>query len=244
MLSGQPGMENVGRDGHDRADGCRPSDDVRALAPQSGGTVELATTVGDTLINGMLLLRVLDGSHLIPNERWKSCFTTGLDRTFDQDPKYALRLLADIAIKALSPAINDPTTAVQALDHIQDYLLRLGGRRLEIGALRDRQGTPRLVVPCPSWEDFLRLAFDEIRYCGSTSIQVMRRMRALIGDLIAALPPERHPALEHHLRRLSNTVARSFTNEEERLDASVADRQGLGAPAEGGVSTPRDSPKE
>ena len=59
------------------------------------------------------------------------------ERTFEQDPKYALRLLVDIAIRALSPAINDPTTAVQALDQIQDLLLRLGRRRLEIGAVRE-----------------------------------------------------------------------------------------------------------
>ena len=57
----------------------------------------------------------------------------GEERTFEQDPKYAIRLLVDIAIKALSPAINDPTTAVQALDQIEDLLLRLGQRHLEIG---------------------------------------------------------------------------------------------------------------
>ena len=94
----------------------------------------------------------------------------GEERTFEQDPKYAIRLLVDIAIKALSPAINDPTTAVQALDQIEDLLLRLGRRRLEIGEFRDRDGQLRLVVPSPTWEDFLRLAFDEIRYCGARSV--------------------------------------------------------------------------
>jgi uncharacterized membrane protein len=149
---------------------------------------------------------------------------------FEQDPKYALRLLVDIAIKALSPAINDPTTAVQALDQIQDQLLRLGRRRLEIGASRDSHGTLRLVVPHPTWEDFLRLAFDEIRSCGATSVQVMRRMRALMSDLIAALPEERRPALEHQRERLDRAIALSFEDEEEKLDASMEDRQGLGMP--------------
>jgi uncharacterized membrane protein len=133
----------------------------------------------------------------------------------------------DIAIKALSPAVNDPTTAVQALDQIQDQLVRLG-RRLEIGAIRDSSETLRLIVPYPSWQDFLRLAFDEIRTCGAHSLQVMRQMRALIRDLVSDLSEERRAALEHQRERLNTTIARSFADEEEKLQASIEDRQGLG----------------
>jgi uncharacterized membrane protein len=204
-----------------------------ALATQTSGRVEVLASVGDTLITGMPLVRVFGGNQLIKDETWKRTFETGPDRTFEQDPKYALRLLVDIAIKALSPAINDPTTAVQALDQIQDHLLRLGSRRLEIGTRRDSEKVLRLFIPHPTWEDFLRLAFDEIRFCGATSVQVMRRMRAMISDLIAALPPERHTALEHHRERLNATIARSFADEEEKLEASVEDRQGLGVPRAG-----------
>jgi uncharacterized membrane protein len=210
--------------------------DVRALmalAIETGATVEVLASVGDTLITGAPLLRVLGGDNAVKEETWKSAFETGLERTFEQDPKYALRLLVDIAIKALSPAVNDPTTAVQALDQIQDHLLRLGRRRLEIGAMRDSQGNLRLVIPYPAWEDFLRLAFDEIRFCGATSVQVLRRMRALISDLIAALPRERHPALEYQRERLNATIARSFADDDEKLEASVEDRQGLGIPSVG-----------
>lgn len=78
----------------------------------------------------------------------------GAERTFEQDPKYAIRLLVDIAIKALSPAINDPTTAVQALDQIEDLLLRLGRRRLEIGSFRDQEGKFRVVVSFSKLEGF------------------------------------------------------------------------------------------
>jgi uncharacterized membrane protein len=200
------------------------------LAEQSGGIVEVRVAVGDTLISGMRLLRVLDGSSLITDETWRRVFEMGTDRTFDQDPKYAIRLLVDIAIKALSPAINDPSTAVQALHQIQDQLLRLGRRRLEIGVICDKQGAAKLIIPHPEWGDFLRLAFEEIRFCGSSSVQVMRRMRAAISDLIDALPQERHPALEHHLRRLDETISRSFSGSEDKAEASVEDRQGLGVP--------------
>jgi uncharacterized membrane protein len=201
-----------------------------ALAVETGGVVEVFSYVGDSLVDGTPLLRVYGGKQPVKEQAWKKAFEIGGERTFEQDPKYALRLLVDIAIKALSPAINDPTTAVQALDQIQDLLLRLGRRRLEIGAHRDAEGNLRLLIPHPTWEDFLRLAFDEIRFCGATSIQVMRRMRALLGDLIAALPQERHEALKRHQNRLDTTIARSFPDQEEKLEASIEDRQGLGTP--------------
>ena len=121
----------------------------------------------------------------------------------EQDPKYAIRLLVDIAIKALSPAINDPTTAVQALDQIEDLLLRLGQRQLEVGASFDSDCTPRLLVPLPGWDDLLGLAFEEICFCGATSIQVMRRMNALVRDLMRSLPEARHPALKRWNQRLN-----------------------------------------
>jgi uncharacterized membrane protein len=124
--------------------------------------------------------------------------------------------------------VNDPTTAVQALDQIEDLLIRLGRRRLEIGAFRDAAGHPRLLIDFPDWEDYLRLAFDEIRYCGATSVQVMRRMHALISELVIVLPDERKAALEYWKQRLHSSVQRSFTDPEDKLDASTEDRQGLG----------------
>ncbi len=134
----------------------------------------------------------------------------------------------DIAIKALSPAVNDPTTAVQALDQIEDLLLRLGRRRLELGAIRDSSGALRVIIPHPNWEDFVVLAFDEIRFYGATSVQVMRRMKALISDLISVLPDERKQAVRHFQERLNSTILRSFADPEEKLEASIEDRQGLG----------------
>jgi uncharacterized membrane protein len=83
---------------------------LMALAMKPAATVEVVASVGDTLITGSPLLRVFDGTKIIEDDFWKRTFETGLDRTFEQDPQYALRLLVDIAIEALSPAVNDPTT--------------------------------------------------------------------------------------------------------------------------------------
>jgi uncharacterized membrane protein len=217
---------------HQGPPSCLQALDIAMLLEQAracGGIVEVQASVGDTLVLGTTMLRVHGGTP-IDDAKLRAAFMLGPERTFDQDPKYAIRLIVDIAIRALSPAVNDPTTAVQALDHLEDLLLRLGRRRLEIGALRDRDGALRLVVPYPAWEDFLALAFDEIRQCGATSVQVMRRMKAFAADLIAGLPAERHDALRRQQQRIDAAIAKSFIDAEDKEEASVEDRQGLGVP--------------
>jgi uncharacterized membrane protein len=198
------------------------------LAKESGGVIEVLAAVGDTVLQSMPLLHVLGARRSIDERKLRNGIELGEERTFEQDPKYALRLLVDIAIKALSPAVNDPTTAVQALDQIGDLLLRLAQRHLEIGAYRDSDGNLRLVVPFPTWDDLLQLAFDEILFCGATSVQVMRRMNALVTDLALVVPKERRPKIEYWDGRLKATIARSFVDGEARLEALKGDRQGLG----------------
>jgi uncharacterized membrane protein len=199
------------------------------LATEAACAIEITVSVGDSVLESTSMLRLVGGTGPIPEEALRSTIALGAERTFEQDPKYAIRLLVDIAIRALSPAVNDPTTAVQALNEIEDLLLRLGRRRLEIGTYRDAAGKPKILLKYPSWEDFLRLAFDEIRFYGASSLQVMRRMKALISELLSILPEERRPALHYWQARLQSTVERTFRDKEDALDASDEDRQGLGS---------------
>ena len=141
------------------------------------------------------------------------------ERTFEQDPKYALRLLVDVAIMALSPAINDPTTAVQALDHIAALLRRIGERHLAVGQVRDEGGASRVIFPTPTWEDFLRLACDEIRLYGSTSLQVMRRLRTALYDLARILPLDRQEAILRYMTHLDTTIKASITDPQDQCEA-------------------------
>jgi uncharacterized membrane protein len=219
---------------HDGAPRSIQAVDVAALvnlAKESGGIIEVLAAVGDTVLQSTPLLYVLGARGTIDERKLRNGIELGEERTFEQDPKYALRLLVDIAIRALSPAVNDPTTAVQALDQIGDLLVRLGQRHLEIGAYRDSDGNLRLVVPFPTWDDLLRLAFDEILFYGATSVQVMRRMNALVKDLALAVPKERHPKIEYWDGRLKAVIASSFVAGEARLEALKDDRQGLGVPS-------------
>ena len=198
------------------------------LAKEHGACIKVVTAIGDTVLEGTPVLHIFNAQHPFTEKELSSVLGLGGERTFEQDPKYAIRLLVDIAIRALSPAINDPTTAVQALDQIGDMLLRLGGRRLEIGAYPDESGRIRLIIPFPSWDDFLHLSFEEILSYGARSVQVMRRMRALIADLLTVVPPERRASLAYWQGRLQTSISRSFHDAEEKLSASGEDRQGLG----------------
>jgi uncharacterized membrane protein len=97
----------------------------------------------------------------------------GVERTIEQDPAFALRIIADIGIKARSPAVNDPTTAVQILDYIETFLHRICTADLrEQYPYADRTGIPRVEIPGSTWAEYLQLAVTEIRTYGTHSVQV------------------------------------------------------------------------
>lgn len=139
-------------------------------------------------------------------------------------------MIVDIAIKALSPAINDPTTAVLAIDQLHQLLRLVGARDLHGDVLSDPEGLPRLIVRTPDWEDFVTLAFSEIQLYGAGNFQVARRLRAMIDDLLVVLPNARQPALRRELESLDRAVEKHFPFAEDLELARQADLQGLGGP--------------
>jgi uncharacterized membrane protein len=206
--------------------------DVGALveqATQAAGVIVMACGVGDTLIDGNVILHVHGAKEPLVEMQLMKAIRLGAHRTFELDPKYPIRLLVDIAIKALSPAINDPTTAVQAIDQIEDLLIRLGRRKLDSGYFSDANQVLRFVLPMPTWEDYLALAFDEIRQYGRDSVQVMRRLRAaLIALAEAFVGADRVGGVRRHLKQLDLAIAQSSLDPEDQAGARETDRQGLG----------------
>lgn len=204
-------------------------DDLVRQAKQAGAVIVMASGVGDTLVENTLLLQVHGAKAALPESALMRAIHLELERTSEQDPKYPIRLLVDIAIKALSPAINDPTTAVQAIDQIEDLLRRLGGRDLDAGYARDADSVLRLIFPMPTWEDYLALAFDEIRQYGADSVQVMRRLRsALVGLADSVTANTRIEAVRRYLKQLDMAVNRSHLTADDQVTARQEDRQGLG----------------
>jgi uncharacterized membrane protein len=204
-------------------------DSLVALAREGQGTIVMACAVGDTLVEGSALLHVHDSGTPLPEDALRRAVHLKRERTFEQDPKYPIRLLVDIAIKALSPAINDPTTAVQTIDQLEDLLRRLGASELDAGYAVDKNGALRLVFPTPTWEDYLTRAFDEIRHFGSSSVQVMRRMRSALVGLADALPSqERAETVRRYLEHLDRVIGASPFDVEDKRMARQEDRQGIG----------------
>lgn len=190
--------------------------------------IELVPEVGDFVAAGDPLFRLYEGGDRIPDEVLRGSVALGQERTLEQDPMFAFRIIVDIASKALSPAINDPTTAVLAIDQIH-HLLRLVGRRyLAEGHVADASGRARFVHRTPNWEDFVRLAVTEVRQYGRDSIQVMRRLRAMLENLIETLPEIRAPLLRRELDLLESSSKRTFPDADDQALAVVSDLQGIG----------------
>lgn len=134
--------------------------------------------------------------------------TIGDERTFEQDPALAPRVLADIALRALSPGVNDPTTAVQALDATDALLRALVRRDLDIGHVAGSDGVSRVALVLPSWDDYLSVALDEILALPALSPHVRRRIARLLDELAAIAPPQRLAEIELRRTRLDDDAGR------------------------------------
>jgi uncharacterized membrane protein len=205
--------------------------DMRTLireARRRDGLIELMPQVGDYVATGDELMTLYGGAVDIDDEAIRASVAFGSERTMEQDPLFALRIMVDIALKALSPAINDPTTAVLAIDQIHRLLRVTGTRSLSNENLLDRAGERRVIYRTPDWEDFVQLACTEIRGCGAGNVQVARRLRAMLDSLIASLPAKRHPPLEHERDALTRMLPPLYPIPEDLALASMPDPQGLG----------------
>jgi uncharacterized membrane protein len=199
-----------------------------AEASRRDGVIEFAPRVGDFLASGEPLFRLYGGAAGIDDGKLRAAVAFGPERTLEQDPMFAFRILVDIALKALSPAINDPTTAVLAMDQVHRLLRVVGRRRLSGDAIVDARGAVRLLVRTPDWEDYVHIACREIRACGAGSVQVARRMGAMLDDLVRLLPESRRPALETERGLLDRALVELYPYPEDLALARVPDIQGLG----------------
>jgi len=201
---------------------------LMAEAGRTNGVVEFVPQIGDFVAVDEPLFNLYGGASLAGEETLRAAVAFGSERTMEQDPTFAFRIIVDIALKALSPAINDPTTAVLAIDQLHRMLRAVGKRNLRTDELQDESGQLRVVFRTPNWDDFVHLAFSEIRACGSHNLQIVRRLRAMIENLVQTLPARRHAMLLQKLCLLDRDTERNFSHPEELALARIADAQGLG----------------
>ncbi len=195
------------------------------LARQHACVLRLCVPVGTYMVRGADLLEVHGGTAPGTAQLLGAldCFAV---RSLYQDPCYGVRQLVDIAIRAVSPAINDPTTAVQTLDRLHGILRAIANRPDPAGVFLDATGTARLVVPVPDWNRVFDLAFTEISLYGAGDPQISRKLMSIFDDLSSCVAPDRRAAIDSRRLWLRNEVAgRHSLNVDEVL---TADPLGLG----------------
>ncbi|MCX5230794.1 DUF2254 family protein [Streptomyces sp. NBC_00233] len=170
-----------------------------AAAQRAGATVVLRAKVGDVLYDGDAVADVHHGT--VPEAEVLKAVVAGPERTFHQDPALAFRLLSDIGLRALSPAINDPATAVQALDAVEDLLRHAAAGPIgqETRAIADASGTVRVILPVPGWDVLLRVGLDDILVIAPAMPMVLTRCRRLLTGVLSVAPAPLRPPLEERL---------------------------------------------
>ncbi|WP_346623574.1 DUF2254 domain-containing protein [Blastococcus montanus] len=191
-------------------------------AREAGNVLEMRIRLGDFAPEGAVVLDVHpastaprsgDGGAVAALPALLRALPQAQERTMEQDIAFGFRQLADIAERALSPGVNDPTTAVQALDEIHDLLRRLVTEPDAPEAYTDEDGVVRLVLRQRAFGDYLDLGVDEILDYGQGSSQVRRRMAAVLDDLLSVARPEHRPAILAKQVRLVRLLG---TGEEDR----------------------------
>jgi uncharacterized membrane protein len=201
---------------------------VIALAKSADGVIEFAPQVGDFVAVDEPLFNLYGGARVVEEHALRSAVEFGSERTMEQDPTFAFRIVIDIALKALSPAINDPTTAVLAVDQLHRLLRSVGKRHLRTDEILDERGQLRVIFRTPNWDDFVNLVFSEIRAYGSDNLQIVRRLRAMMENLKETLPSHRQHELQKQQILLDREAERLFRYPEELALARIGDSQGLG----------------
>ncbi|WP_250402686.1 DUF2254 domain-containing protein [Streptomyces cellostaticus] len=203
-----------------------------AAAVEADAVVLIDRCAGSSLIAGTPAGAVwpLTGEPFAPDtrhrliERTAAALATGSERTPEQDVAFGLRQLTDVAVKALSPGINDPTTAVHALSHSSALLCELARRDLSPRLLRDGHGHVRVVLRRPTLAELLHLAVAQPLRHGAAEPAVLARLCMLLRELAWHSTPEQRPAVVGHLERVRAAVAALELHPDDRADlADLAD---------------------
>lgn len=201
---------------------------MQRLATRWGVTVALQPSIGEFVALGAVLFEVHGPTDRVVANQLVATLLFGDTHSPRVSPTAALQSLTDVALKALSPAINDPGRAVQALDHLEDLLLLLAPL---VAADSASSTLTRIRGYRRSWADYVAVATDEIRHFSGGSTQVQRRLRALLQTLLERCPLEQHAPLLERLAALDEQRLREWHGELDLRLAGVGDPQGLGSEA-------------
>jgi uncharacterized membrane protein len=174
-------------------------------AAQVDTVVRFHVGVGDVVHAGTPLADLHGGD--LADDVVERTVVRGSERSFDQDPMLAIRLLADIALRALSPAVNDPASAVDALDATEGLLRALTGRDIDVRDITDPTGQLRIRLQLPTWDEYTGTAIADLIALAGPFVMVLARLRQLLENLIELAPPAAQPGLVRLHARVSGMLA-------------------------------------
>lgn len=174
-------------------------------ATGADAVVAFRVGVGDTLHEGIALADIHGGD--VPDDMVRQAVVRGPERSFDQDPMLAIRLLADIALRALSTAVNDPATAVDAIDAADGLLRELVRRDIDVRDITDTTGQLRIQLQLPTWGDYIGNAIADLVPPAASFDMVLVRLRQLLENLIETAPPTARHDLTRQYTRVSARLA-------------------------------------
>jgi uncharacterized membrane protein len=189
------------------------------IAKEHGISIKAVHSVGDFVARDGALLVLVPGQKLSQEllDDLYGAFDIGTERTMFDDVLFGIRQLVDIALKAISPAVNDPTTAISAIDYLTNILMQAARQADVAERYRDEDGRVQLVVPRPTFTMMLELAFNQIRHYSRSEVTVTLRLLEALAEIAAATSdPERHAAIWRHAAMISRSVARNIHEPVER----------------------------
>jgi len=168
-----------------------------ALAKSYRIKINVLRRVGHFVPAGVPLLMVTKGERLSPEGRADllAAFDLGPTRTLQQDVEFGVLQIVDIALKAISPAVNDPTTAISCVDQLSRIMIRFAAREIPESVLYDPPGTLRVVIPWMGFDRLLESAFEQIRLYAKSDVAVSLRLLRALGDIAASTPDSRYRRL-------------------------------------------------
>lgn len=212
-------------------------DELREVAVRAGAVVRLEPKIGSHVARGGLLAwawPAADGDALADpaqlGRRIGGALQVGFERTMQQDAVFGVGQLVDMAVKALSPAVNDPRTATEAVHHLSVLLCELGRRDLRWLAGRDDRGTVRAIVDRHSFDQYLALACDQIRRYAASEPVVLRGLLEMLGSCAGCVDASRREVLLHHVDLVEQAAVQRIAQPadvEEVTRAAAAARRAI-----------------
>jgi len=188
-----------------------------ALAKSYRIKVDVLRRVGHFIPAGVPLVKLAKAAQMPPeaSEALRGAFDFGPTRTLQQDVEFGVLQIVDIALKAISPAVNDPTTAIGCVDQLSRILIRFASRETPESILYDPPGTFRVRIPWIGFERLLDSAFEQIRMYSRSDVAVsLRLLRALADIAVTTADPQFHRILAVRAGRIVEGCAGSLGEEE------------------------------